>query len=148
MRVVVQRVTSACVCVDGEVVGEIEQGLLVLLGVKNTDETADAEYIADKLLGLRIFEDENEKMNLSVSDVGGSILLVSQFTLFGDARKGKRPSFIAAARPDVAIPLYETVRQRLSGSVRVETGRFGADMAVSLINDGPVTILLDSERTF
>lgn len=148
MRAVVQRVTSASVSIEGRVAGEIGKGYLVLLGIEDIDDTSDMEYICDKILGLRVFEDENEKMNLDVSDVGGSVLLVSQFTLYGDARKGRRPSFIKAARPETAVPLYEAAIKKLGEKLYVATGEFGANMQVSLINDGPVTILLDSKKTF
>ena len=130
MRAVVQRVTEASVTVDGETIGRIGTGLCVLLGVSTSDTEADADYIADKLAVLRIFDDENGVSNRSVLDVGGAILLISQFTLLGDARKGRRPSYIFAARPEAAIPLYERCVSRLKESVPVETGRFGADMLV------------------
>ena len=148
MRAVVQRVKNAAVTVDGRVTGSIEKGLLVFLGIEDTDSEQDGAYISDKVLGLRIFEDGEGKMNLSVQDVGGAVLLVSQFTLHGDARKGRRPSFIKAARPEQAIPLYEKVISLIGAGVPVETGEFQADMDVSLINDGPVTILLDSKKLF
>lgn len=148
MRAVVQRVKEASVTVNGQVIGSIGKGLMVLLGVEDTDTEQDARYICDKLIGLRIFEDAEEKMNLSVTDVGGSILLVSQFTLYGDARKGRRPSFIKAARPETAIPLYENCISILKESVPVETGEFQAIMDVALVNDGPVTILLESKKLF
>ena len=148
MRAVVQRVLNASVAIGGTVKGEIGKGYLVLLGIEENDTEKDFDYIAEKLLGLRVFEDEAGKMNRSVLDAGGSILLVSQFTLYGDARKGRRPSFTRAARPEKAIPLYEAMIARLRAALPVETGEFGADMQVSLVNDGPVTILLDSERTF
>ena len=148
MRAVVQRVRSAAVEICGAAVGKIGIGYLVLLGIEENDTEKDLDYICEKLLGLRVFEDEAGKMNRSILDAGGSILLVSQFTLYGDARKGRRPSFIRAARPEKAVPLYETLIARLQEALPVETGEFGADMQVSLINDGPVTILLDSERTF
>ena len=148
MRAVVQRVLNASVAIGGTVKGEIGKGYLVLLGIEENDTEKDLDYIAEKRLGLRGFEDEAGKMNRSVLDAGGSILLVSQFTLYGDARKGRRPSFIRAARPEKAIPLYEAMIARLRAALPVETGEFGADMQVSLVNDGPVTILLDSERTF
>lgn len=148
MRAVVQRVTEAKVTVDGESVGAISNGLCVLLGVSVDDAAADADYMTDKLLGLRIFDDENGVPNKSVQDISGAILLISQFTLMGDARKGRRPSYIDAARPEQAIPLYERCIERLSASVPVETGRFGADMKVSIQNDGPFTILLDSKKGF
>ena len=149
MRAVVQRVSRASVKVDGELTGEIGQGLLVLLGVAQDDGEADADYLADKIAGLRIFEDAAGKMNLSVADVGGAVLAVSQFTLFGDVRRGKRPSFDAAARPEQAKALYEyfVARIRASG-LRCETGRFQEMMDVELVNAGPVTILLDSKKAF
>ncbi len=148
MRAVVQRVTSASVAVDGETIGAISDGLCVLLGVSVDDTQSDADYISDKLLGLRIFDDENGVPNKSVVDIGGTILLISQFTLLGDARKGRRPSYIFAARPEQAIPLYERCIAKLRSTVSVETGRFGADMKVSIQNDGPFTILLDSKKGF
>ena len=148
MRAVVQRVDRASVTIDGNVNGKIEKGFMVLIGIDEKDEQKDLDYICDKLMGLRIFEDEEGKMNRSIIDAGGSILLISQFTLYGDARKGKRPSFIRAARPEKAIPLYEAAIAKLSEKVHVETGIFGAEMKVELVNDGPVTILLYSERTF
>lgn len=149
MRCVVQRVLSASVTVEGKIVGQIGKGLMVLLGVCQGDGEKDVAYMADKLPNLRIFEDEQGKMNLSLKDAGGSILAVSQFTLMGDLRGGRRPSFIEAARPEIANPLYEEVVRRIrEGGVTVETGIFQAEMAVSLVNDGPVTILLDSRKTF
>jgi len=149
MRAVVQRVRHCRVRVEGSVVGEIGPGLLVLLGVGKADTEAAADYLAEKILGLRIFEDQQEKMNLSVQDTSGAMLVVSQFTLFGDVRRGKRPSFDAAARPDEANRLYEyfVARVRESG-IRCETGQFQAMMDVELVNQGPVTILLDSEKLF
>jgi D-tyrosyl-tRNA(Tyr) deacylase len=148
MRAVVQRVTEASVRIDGETVGAIKNGLCVLLGVSVDDTASDADYLADKLLGLRIFDDENGVPNRSVTETGGAILLISQFTLLGDARKGRRPSYIFAARPEQAIPLYERCIERLKAAVPVETGRFGADMKVTIVNDGPFTILLDSGKGF
>lgn len=148
MRAVVQRVDSASVTIEGRVNGKIGKGFMVLLGIDENDTEKDLEYITSKLIGLRVFEDEAGKMNKSILDAGGEILLISQFTLYGDARHGKRPSFIRAARPEKAIPLYEKAIERLRGQLHVETGIFGAEMKVELINDGPVTILLDSERTF
>ena len=148
MKAVVQRTARAGVSIDGETVGRIDRGLLVLLGIEPDDGEADIEYMVKKCSGLRIFEDENGKMNLSVQDVGGSILLVSQFTLLGDARKGNRPSFTGAAVPEKAIPIYEKVISELAKRLPVQTGVFGADMQVELVNDGPVTILLDSKRTY
>ncbi len=148
MRAVVQRVSRAKVTIENEIRGEIGRGYMVLLGIEENDKEADLEYICDKLTGLRVFEDEAGKMNLAITDAGGSILLISQFTLYGDARKGRRPGFIRAARPEKAIPLYEAAIARLRESVPVACGEFGADMQVELVNDGPVTILLDSERNF
>ncbi len=149
MRAVVQRVSRASVSVDRLVVGKIDRGLLILLGVGQSDSEADADYLAEKIAGLRIFEDENEKMNLSVLDVNGAILAVSQFTLYGDVRKGKRPSFDAAARPEHARELYEYfLTQIRAKGLRCETGVFQAMMEVELVNDGPVTILLDTEKKF
>lgn len=149
MRAVIQRVTGACVRVDGEMVGQSGPGFLALIGVEEGDTDADLKYMADKVPNLRIFEDENGKMNRSLLDVGGQILAVSQFTLLGDARGGRRPSFIAAARPETANPLYERLVEAWRGrGIHVETGRFGADMKVELVNDGPVTLLLDSRKLF
>ncbi len=147
MRALVQRVSKASVTIDGSTVGAIGQGMLVLLGVKTGDTRAEADFLVEKCLGLRIFNDGDGRMNLSVADVGGGILLVSQFTLYGDARKGKRPSYIDAAPPQVSEPLYEYFLARLrSSGLTVEAGRFGADMEVALVNDGPVTILLEKEK--
>ena len=149
MRAVVQRVKHAHVTVEDEKVGRIEKGLLVFLGVEKGDYEVDLNYIVDKVTGLRIFEDQNGKMNLSVRDVGGSILAVSQFTLHGDCRKGRRPSFIRAAEPDVAKWYYEQFIQKVGEmGIPVAQGVFQAKMEVTLINDGPVTILLDSKKTF
>ena len=143
MRAVVQKVSSSKVTVDGEVIGKIEKGLMVLLGVTHDDTSKDVDYMVDKVTNLRIFEDENEKMNLSLKDVGGEILAVSQFTLYGDARKGRRPSFSDAARPEVANPLYEEFVEKIkSQGINVGTGKFGAHMMVDLTNDGPVTLSL------
>lgn len=147
MRAVVQRVTRAKVTVEDQTAGEIQQGLVVLLGVARDDSETDAEYLAAKIAALRIFDDEAGRMNLSVKDVGGGMLVISQFTLYGDVRRGLRPSWIDAAGPEIAEPLYEffiaEVRELLSG---VATGKFGAEMQVELVNDGPVTILLDSAK--
>ena len=149
MRCVIQKVTCADVTVAGECVGKIENGFMVLVGAENGDTECDARYCAEKIAGLRVFEDENDKMNLSLADVGGSVLLVSQFTLLADARHGRRPDFIQAARPEVAEPLCERVKAMIEEKgIRVETGRFRTHMAVSLVNDGPVTILLDSRKRF
>ena len=149
MRLVVQRVTRASVTVDGEVTGKIGKGYLVLVGAEVGDTEADARLCADKLAGLRVFVDDEGKMNRSVLDVGGAILLVSQFTLLGDARHGRRPSFIAAARPEEAEPLRVTMKAMLEEKgLHVETGRFRAHMDVELVNDGPVTILIDSRKVF
>ena len=149
MRAVVQRVSRAQVAVDGEVVGDIGRGLLVLLGVTHTDNEADADYLVGKITGLRIFEDENGKMNLDTAAVSGGILVVSQFTLYGDVRRGKRPSFDAAAPPGRARELYQYFVERIrAAGLRCQTGRFQEMMQVELVNDGPVTILLDSTKTF
>jgi D-aminoacyl-tRNA deacylase len=149
MRAVIQRVSRGRVLVEGKAVGEIGTGLLVLLGVSKADSEAAADYLAEKVLGLRIFEDTDGKMNLSVQDTRGQVLVVSQFTLYGDVRRGKRPSFDAAARPEEARRLYEYfVGQIRAAGVRCETGVFQAVMDVELVNQGPVTILLDSERLF
>lgn len=149
MRAVLQRVSEARVRVGGEIVGEIAQGLLVLLGVGQGDAAADARFLADKIVGLRIFEDAQGKMNLSVEDVGGSLLVVSQFTLYGDCRQGRRPGFSAAAPPEQANALYEQFVGMLRGrGLRVATGVFQAEMTVALVNEGPVTLLLDSRKEF
>jgi D-tyrosyl-tRNA(Tyr) deacylase len=147
MRVVIQRVSEATVRIDGTNVGEIQKGLVVLLGIETEDQEDDAAYLVQKICSLRIFSDADGKMNLCIQDVGGQFLVVSQFTLHADTRKGKRPSYIRAARPEQAIPLYEyfiAELQKLSIS-KVQTGRFGADMQVALVNDGPVTIIIDSK---
>ena len=147
MRAVVTRVKSASVTIAGEIVGQIGQGFLILLGVAPDDTSAQCKKLADKALGLRVFCDENDKMNLSLADVGGQVLVVSQFTLYADCKKGKRPSFVGAAAPDIAIPLYEQFLDecRARGS-EPQHGRFGADMLVASENDGPVTILLDTKE--
>lgn len=149
MRACVQRVSRAQVDIAGETVGAIERGLLVLLGVGHGDVQDDVDYLVEKIVGLRIFEDEAGKMNLALADVGGAMLVVSQFTLWGDVRRGKRPSFTDAAPPEIAVPLYEAfvaaVRNR---GITTATGRFREHMAVSLVNDGPVTLLLDSGKQF
>lgn len=147
MRAVIQRVKHASVTVENKVIGKIGHGLLILLGVGGGDSETDMKYIADKSMGLRIFSDENDKMNLSVSDVGGEILVVSQFTLYGDCRKGRRPNFTPAMEPVGANAMYEKFVKYLEDSgMRVQKGSFGADMKVELLNDGPVTILLDSTK--
>lgn len=149
MRAIIQKVTSASVKVDNELVSEIGDGYMILLAVKDTDTEDDLAYLKRKIANLRIFEDENGKMNLSLKDTGGEILLVSQFTLYGDARKGNRPSFTMSAGLDMANRYYEKLRDELiSEGFNVKTGKFQAHMQVSLINDGPVTIILDSERIF
>ncbi len=149
MRAVVQRVTEARVRVAGKIVGEIGRGLMVLIGISTHDTEADAAWLADKLASLRIFEDDDGKMNLACAEIGGSILAVSQFTLLGDARQGRRPSFTMAARPELAEPLYEQVVSILRDrGLNVQTGQFRTEMKVELINDGPVTMLLDSQKLF
>ncbi len=148
MRAAVQRVSRAKVTVDGRIRGEIERGTLVLLGVSTEDVEGDADYLIDKLVNLRIFEDGDGKMNLSLADIDGEMLVVSQFTLYGDTRRGRRPSFIKAAAGEEANRLYEYFVERSRGHIRhVATGEFGAMMDVELVNDGPVTIILDSEKT-
>jgi D-tyrosyl-tRNA(Tyr) deacylase len=146
MRAVVQRVTESSVTVDGQTIGSIDNGLMVLLGVAEGDTRQEADYLADKIANLRIFEDQDGKMNRSLLDIDGELLVVSQFTLLGDCRKGRRPSFVKAAPPEIAIPLYEYFVEisRLK-DIRVQTGEFGAMMAVSLVNDGPVTLILESK---
>ena len=146
MRAVVQRVTRARVVIDGETVGEVGTGLLVLLGVTHTDTAEAAAWLADKVVGLRIFNDADGKMNRGVAEVGGGVLVVSQFTLYGDCQKGRRPSFIDAARPELAIPLYEAFVNGVKAlGVPAATGRFGAMMQVELVNDGPATLIVDSK---
>jgi D-tyrosyl-tRNA(Tyr) deacylase len=145
MRVVAQRVSKAQVSVEGNVVGKIDKGLLIFLGITHRDNEKDAKWLVNKISGLRIFSDEDGKMNKSIEDIEGEILLISQFTLYGDARKGRRPSFIDAAKPDIAVPLYnkfiELIREK---DLKVSTGEFGADMKVELLNDGPVTMIIES----
>ncbi len=148
MRAVVQRVSRAKVTVDGRITGEIQRGLLVLLGVSTVDVDKDADYLIDKIVNLRIFDDADGKMNLSLADLDAEMLVVSQFTLYGDTRRGRRPSFISAAGGENATRLYDYFVDKARGSVRnVATGEFGAMMDVELVNDGPVTIILDSEKT-
>lgn len=145
MKAVIQRVSEASVKVDGNVVGEINTGFMLLIGIDENDEKTDAEWLVQKILNLRIFGDENDKLNLSIKDIKGEILCISQFTLIADYKKGNRPSFIKAAKPDKAIPLFEYFKEKLSKSdLLIESGIFGADMKVSLTNDGPVTIIMDS----
>lgn len=145
MKVVVQRVSEAHVKVDEEIVGKIGKGFMLLIGIDENDERTDADWIVQKILNLRIFGDENGKLNLSIKDIAGEILCISQFTLIADYKKGNRPSFIKAAKPEKAIPLFEYFKTELSKSdLKIESGIFGADMKVSLINDGPVTIVIDS----
>ncbi|MBO0474324.1 D-tyrosyl-tRNA(Tyr) deacylase [Enterococcus sp. DIV0840] len=146
MRAVIQRVTRAEVMIDQKSVGKIDQGFMILLGIHESDSIEDVAYLVRKISKLRVFEDDAGKMNLSIQEIQGSILSVSQFTLYADTKKGNRPSFIEAARPEAAIPLYELFNQQLKElDIPVETGEFGADMAVSLINDGPVTIIIDTK---
>lgn len=146
MRVVVQRVTEASVKVNKEIVGKIDSGLLLFVGVDENDEKTDADWLVQKILNLRIFGDDDGKLNLSVLDTKGEILCISQFTLIADYKKGNRPSFIKAAKPDQAVPLFDYFRSELRKSqLKIESGIFGADMKVSLINDGPVTIIMDSQ---
>lgn len=145
MRALIQRVREASVTIDGQVHGRIAQGLVIFLGVCEGDTQREVDYLAEKCVGLRIFTDENDKMNLSCADVKGAILIVSQFTLYGDCKKGKRPNFMRAARPEAAMPLYAGFVARCQQSgLPVETGKFGADMQVALVNDGPVTIWMDT----
>jgi len=145
MKAVIQRVSEASVKVDGNIVGEINTGFMLLIGIDENDEKGDADWLVQKILNLRIFGDENDKLNLSIKDINGEILCISQFTLIADYKKGNRPSFIKAAKPDKAIPLFEYFKEELLKSdLRIESGIFGADMKVSLINDGPVTIVMDS----
>ena len=147
MKLVIQRVKNASVSVDEKVVGKINQGFLVLLGIKTEDTKKDADYLVRKLINLRVFSDENDKMNLSIKQINGELLIISQFTLYGECKKsGNRPSFTDAARPDIAIPLYEYFIEECKKEIPiVETGIFGADMKVNLLNDGPVTILIDTD---
>ncbi|MBC5838554.1 D-aminoacyl-tRNA deacylase [Flavobacterium muglaense] len=148
MKVVLQRVSSASVTVDSKVVANIDKGLLVLVGIEDADNQEDSDWLVGKIAKIRIFEDENQVMNLSVQDIQGDIIVVSQFTLHAATKKGNRPSYIKAARPEVAIPLYEYFIQKLESELgkKIQTGIFGADMKVSLLNDGPVTIIIDSKN--
>lgn len=149
MRSVIQRVSRASVSIDGEIYSEISKGLLVLVGIAPEDDEKDLKYMADKITNLRIFEDENERMNYSIKETNGEVLLISQFTLFGDCRKGRRPDFTSSCEPKKANEMYEKLIDELkSREVTVKTGIFGADMKVDLLNDGPVTILLDSTKLF
>ena len=149
MKAVVTRVRSACVCIDGAVHGKIGRGFLILLGVGPEDTSEKCRKLAEKVLGLRVFRDENDKMNLSLADVGGEVLVVSQFTLYGDCRKGRRPGFTEAARPEMANELYEKFNAELKNQgMEIATGVFQTDMQVSLVNDGPITMLLDSGKLF
>lgn len=147
MKIVIQRVSEASVKVDNKIVGEISHGLLLLIGVHQDDDESDADWLVQKILNLRIFSDDAGKMNLSVKDISGDILCVSQFTLLADYKKGNRPSFISAARPEKAVPLFEYFKSELSKSgLKIQSGIFGADMKVSLTNDGPVTIVMESKE--
>jgi len=148
MRAVIQRVSEASVTVEGAIIGQIQQGLMVLVGIVNEDDASDIEWLSNKIIHMRIFDDENGVMNKSLIEVGGAILLVSQFTLHAATKKGNRPSYIAAAKPEVSIPLYEAMIQQLQKDLGapIQTGKFGADMKVALINDGPVTIIIDSKN--
>jgi D-tyrosyl-tRNA(Tyr) deacylase len=148
MRAVIQRVTRASVSIEGKIRGQIDQGLLVLMGIEDADGGEDIEWLSNKIVNLRIFNDENEVMNTSVKDVKGNILLISQFTLHGSTKKGNRPSYIRASKPEVAIPIYEKMIQQLSNDLgkQIQTGIFGADMKVELLNDGPVTIVIDTKN--
>ena len=146
MKIVIQRVSQASVTVDGKIAGAIQQGLLLLVGICPEDGQEDIEYAVRKISQMRIFSDDADKMNLSVQDVGGQILSISQFTLYADTKKGNRPAFTGAAKPDLATALYDQFNQKLAQTVPVQTGEFGADMKVSLVNDGPVTIVLDTKN--
>jgi len=148
MRAVIQRVSQASVTVEGAIIGQIQLGLMVLVGIVNEDDTSDIEWLSNKIIHMRIFEDDNGVMNKSLIEVGGAILLVSQFTLYASTKKGNRPSYIAAAKPEISIPLYEAMIQQLEKDLgtSIQTGKFGADMKVALINDGPVTICIDSKN--
>lgn len=147
MRAVIQRVSEAKVTINGEIKGEIQKGFVVLLGIAPDDELADIEWLCSKIVNQRIFSDDDGKMNLSIKEVAGEILLISQFTLFASTKKGNRPSFISSAKPEIAIPLYEKFKQVLASKIdsKLQTGEFGADMKVSLVNDGPVTLIIDTK---
>ena len=147
MRAVLQRVTQASCTVEGEITGQIETGFLVLLGIEDADTAADLDWLAQKIVGMRVFGDENGLMNKALADVDGNILLISQFTLFASTKKGNRPGFTRAAKPDIAVPLYEQMIKKLSALLgkEIKTGIFGADMKIALLNDGPVTILIDTK---
>ena len=148
MRAVIQRVSQASVTVEGAIIGQIERGLMVLVGIVNEDDTIDIEWLSNKIINMRIFDDENGIMNKSLVEIGGALLLVSQFTLHASTKKGNRPSYIAAAKPEISIPLYEAMIQQLEKDLgsSIQTGKFGADMKVALINDGPITITIDSKN--
>ena len=148
MRAVIQRVSQASVTVEGAIIGQIERGLMVLVGIVNEDDASDIEWLSNKISNMRIFDDENGVMNKSLVEIGGALLLVSQFTLHASTKKGNRPSYIAAAKPEISIPLYEAMIQQLEKDLgsSIQTGKFGADMKVALINDGPVTITIDSKN--
>ncbi|MEY3118662.1 MAG: hypothetical protein RIT30_594 [Bacteroidota bacterium] len=148
MRAVIQRVSQASVTVEGAIIGQIERGLMVLVGIVNEDDTIDIEWLSNKIINMRIFDDENGVMNKSLVEIEGALLLVSQFTLYASTKKGNRPSYIAAAKPEISIPLYEAMIQQLEKDLgsSIQTGKFGADMKVALINDGPVTITIDSKN--
>ncbi|WP_407389849.1 D-aminoacyl-tRNA deacylase [Carnobacterium jeotgali] len=147
MKIVIQRTKEASVSIEGAIVGEISHGLVLLVGIEEQDHQEDVDYLVRKISKMRIFEDADRKMNLSIEDVGGAILSISQFTLYAETKKGNRPSFIKAAKPEIAIPLYEALNTGLRETgLTVQTGEFGADMKVSLLNDGPVTIIIDSKQ--
>ena len=148
MRVIIQRVQEASVAVEGLVIGAIQQGYMILVGIENADTKEDLEWLSNKIIGLRLFDDDNGVMNLSIKEKGGAILLVSQFTLHASTKKGNRPSYINAAKPDISLPLYEAMIQQLANDLGkpIQSGQFGADMKVSLINDGPVTISIDTKN--
>ena len=148
MRIVIQRVSEASVTIDSKIVAQIHQGLLVLVGIEDEDTSEDSNWLVSKIVNLRIFPDKNEVMNLSVKDIDGEIIVVSQFTLHAATKKGNRPSYIKAAKPDIAIPIYEKFLQQLDVELgkKIQTGQFGADMKVALVNDGPVTIIIDSKN--